>query len=524
MAAVSKAISLDAPIAGWDAFHSLDNMPPDSAIVLDNLIPGAGSVDTRKGSLVFADTLTGEPVETLASFASSTETSMVAASAGGLFQILPDSTIAQITAAGTYANNRWQFTNFRKLDETGVMLLANGEDVMKVYDGTTTIADIDSTGTTDPAYDGKFIGCITFKGRIYAWNDNDNSIWYTQAGSYQGEWTAFELGTTTQRGGKLILATTWTQQDSGDGKDDFIVFVFSTGEILVYQGDDPDTAGFFEMVGRYVTGEPLSIRGSAQYGADAILMTKDGYISLSTIIQEGRTSDVPAFSRLIHTAITNRTAQNSGLYGWECELFPAQGLFVFNVPTSENNFEQHVMNTVTQRWCRFQGFNVNCMTVNNDRLFGGLQNGQVISMLEGENDDGEAIQFTALYGFNYLGNPGVNKHIVAAQILSTNDDPKLFTIAGYADFQTPVIKDVTSPTPYPQGIWSPEPAGPPPSPFGSAWDTVYWSTQGQQFTSKGWQNVSAYGYAVALLIRFAKVNEGVIWRSTNVRFFEAGSQ
>ena len=55
----SKAISLDAPVEGWNAFHGLDDMPPTAAIVLDNLIPGTGSVKTREGYVVYADTGTG---------------------------------------------------------------------------------------------------------------------------------------------------------------------------------------------------------------------------------------------------------------------------------------------------------------------------------------------------------------------------------------------------------------------------------------------------------------------------------
>ena len=79
MAKPSKVVSIDAPIDGWNAFDSVDNMPPTSAIILDNLIPSAGTVNTRKGTTLFADTGTSLPVETLASLDTDTTSLLIAA-------------------------------------------------------------------------------------------------------------------------------------------------------------------------------------------------------------------------------------------------------------------------------------------------------------------------------------------------------------------------------------------------------------------------------------------------------------
>ena len=78
----SIATSIDAPIGGWNTFDSLDNMPPDAAIILDNLIPSAGTVDTRGGTIPYADTFTGQPVETVASLDTNNTSRLVVASAG----------------------------------------------------------------------------------------------------------------------------------------------------------------------------------------------------------------------------------------------------------------------------------------------------------------------------------------------------------------------------------------------------------------------------------------------------------
>jgi len=519
----SAVISLDSPISGWDAFNSLDNMPPTAAIILDNMIPGAGACESRKGSVEFADLGTALPVETVASFNSNDEQIMLASSNGGIWEIdsVGTPTAAPLNGGGTavastYSNSRWQYSNFRKIDETGVLILCNGVDTVQVYNDPGTgyeLTDLDSTGTTDPDYLGTFIGCVSFKGRMYYWEDDDNAFWYAAAGSYQGVFEKFDLGSQVKRGGKLVLVTTWTTED-GSGSGDNLVFVFSTGETLIYRGDDPGDATAFELAGRYFIGEPLSIRGSAIYGSDTIVMTKDGYVSLSTVVQQGKTSDVPAFSRLIHAAVTNRTDAAASLFGWDVELYPADGLFIFNVPTSSNSYEQHVMNTVTQRWCRFIDLEVNNITIHDDNLYGGANDGTVQWLLEGTDDNGAPITCTALYAFNYFDNPGYNKHVVAAQILSTNTDPKLITVAAYPDFQVPNIESIAvAPSPLIETFWD----------VGD-WDTYYWSVSGSQYTTKGWQNVSGYGYSIALLVRFAKINETSIWRSTSIRYINAGAQ
>jgi len=516
----SVAVSIDATISGWDAYNSTDNMPPDAAIILDNLIPGAGTVDTRMGQIVYADTGTGLPVETVISLNTSATTKLLACSAGGVFDVTNPLTIGTISAAATFTNDRWQCKNFRTAASTGVLLMCNGVDDAQVlvspYTSLTAITDTDTVGID-------FIGVEVFKGRAYYWKDDDDAFYYSAAGSYQGVLTRFSLGSLVQRGGKLKMVTTWTQQDAGDGKDDFLVFVFSTGEILNYQGDDPESAGFFEMVGRYITAEPLSIRGKAKYGSDTILMTKDGYVALSTIVQEGRISDVPAFSRLIHNAIAQRVKLRSGLFGWDCHIFSKQGLFVFNVPLSATTSEQHVLNTVTQRWCRFTNINVSCLEVHDDELYGGASDGTVIGMLQGSDDLGDAIEYTVLPAYNYFGDTGNQKHLSAIQILSTHTQPQLIQLTGYADFRsvnlagsTPLIAQQA------QGAWSINPSTPPED-EGSFWDEDYWAVGDDAATTKGWQNISAYGYAVSYLMRFSIAGGSVSWRSTNLRYNIAGA-
>lgn len=527
----SSAISIDAPIDGWDAYNSYDNMPPTAAVQLDNLIPLAGSVVTRGGSTLHADTETALPVESLLPFVNDSDTELYCASDGGIFKIgYGGALVSTMIPTGTYGNDRWQYANFRKADETGIIIICNGEDNCqgKSLDvspapPSTFAALVFTDSVGDPIVDTDFIGCVGFKGRMYYWYDNADSFWFCQAGSYKGTLKEYPLGAFVKKGGKILSITSWTQQDSGDGKDDFFVVIFSTGEILCYQGDDPESAGFFEMVGRYRTAPPLSIRGDDQYGSDTVIMTQDGYITLSTIIQQGRISDVPAFSRMINNAIKQRTSTRSGLFGWECTLYAKESLFIFNVPLSETSFEQHVLNTVTQKWCRFTGLNTICMAVYNDELYAGMSDGTVIKLLDGTSDLGNPIVFEAIPAFNYLGDAGNHKFITAAQVITTHSKPDQIQLTGIADFNIPAFQPLSVPTGAVEATWSINPPLPPVA-LGSYWDTDYWSQGDIPYTTSGWQNVSAFGYAVTVAVRFSLVNESIKWRSSGLRFNQAGAQ
>jgi hypothetical protein len=502
-----KPIAIDAPVGGWNAFSSVDALQPTEAIILDNLIPGPGSVDTREGFAQFADTGTGIPVETVATFEGVNGDRLIAASNGSLFDITDPQNIVTLISGAT--NDRWQHENIN-----GFLVLTNGVDNAQTYtedplgSGTYVISTMDNSATPGVSVD--FWGCLAFKGRAYYWKELETGFYYTPAGSHQGDFKFFDLGLFTQRGGYLVQAASWTQQDSGDGKDDFIVFVFSTGEVLVYQGDDPDT--YFEQIGRYKTAEPLSIRGNSQFGSDTIIMTRDAYVDLSTVIQQGRISDTPAFSRQVAAAVQERARVGVDLYGWDCKLYPSRSLWIANVPLSVDNSEQHVLNTITGKWCKFTGMSVLTFDVFDNKLMGGRSDGTVIQMLVGTSDAGIPIEFTCLTAYQYLGEPGLKKHLVAAQVLTTHSDPVQINMQGYADFNVPTLPPLVIPDFKGIGTWNV-----------SEWNEDYWGFGQAYFTTAGWQNVSAYGYAVALLVRFAKLNEPVSWRSTNLRYTLMGA-
>ena len=142
----------------------------------------------------------------------------------------------------------------------------------------------------------------------------------------------------------------WTN-DGGDGVDDYAVFVFSTGEVLVYQGDDPGNAAAWSLIGRFQIGEPLGIRAHAKVGGPEIIGTTDGYVDLSIALRDGRYSEQSAYSSKIIRAAKDAARDYAMLWGWEMILYPAGQQFIVNVPIATDAAVQHVRETSSGGWC-----------------------------------------------------------------------------------------------------------------------------------------------------------------------------
>jgi hypothetical protein len=544
------AIAIDSPVGGLNTFDSVDNMPPTDAIILDNWIPRSGYCESRPGTTAHTANLGGS-VETLTAYKGTTEFQLIAG-ANGTLNDVTDGNITQIGSG--YTNDRWQTAMINDK-----LIFVNGADPEMAWDGT-TLTNLDFTGTpgldappwviaTTYALDdyvshlgsswvslqddntgnepvegsefwlivdlpGRFIGVVNFKGRAYYWQDNDLSFWYTQAQGYQGELEEFPLGFVLQQGGYIVSMFTWTV-DSGTGPDDMLVITFNTGEFILYQGDDPGNLGYFEQVGRFEMPDPLAIRGQMKFGSDVIVMTRDGYVNLSTVLKQDQVSDYPAFSRKIARTVADNGQQYSEFYGHECVLTD-NGFLLFNVPTGIASSYQIIRNASTGSWSTMSGLPIVTMEIFNDVLYMGCFDG-LVRVLGGTSDSGEPIALDALPAYQYLDNPGSQKQITAAQVLSTHPDPALIGVTGFSDFTVPILSNTTNP-PGPAGggtAWNTE-----------LWNTVQWNRSGGPIadTTKGWQNVHAFGYAVTVAVQMKISSQNIIWRQTGWRYRSAGAQ
>lgn len=496
------AISIPAPIGGWNARDALDAMKPTDAVVLVNWIPRATFVESRRGCDEWGTGL-GATVESLIPYRGSAGQKLLAGANANIWNV--STAGAAVSLKSGLTSDRWQYTH-----HSNKAIMTNGADTPQVYDGS-SLADIVVTGVTATT----LWGCNTFKGRAFYWAQNAQSFWYAAAGAYQGALTQFSLSTIAGSGGTLVQMLTWTL-DAGDGVDDLAVFLFSTGEALVYQGDDPGSATAWALVGRFSIGEPISIRSHCRVSGTEIIATKDGYLDLSAALKDGRYSENSAYSDKIAKAAKDAAALYASATGWACILYPAGNLFIVNIPISATQSIQHVRETAGGGWCQFSGWNARCFAVYNDLLFYGGSDGKVYQGDTNLDDNGAAIALQGIPAFNALGSAATRKQVTAVSIVSNYTNPALWALDGLADFTTVTRSTVNTDTAA--------------AVTGSDWDTSDWDTSSWDASlsptpdaqPRAWRNCAAAGYALTVSVRLNSMAQSIAWFSTGVMYRPAG--
>jgi hypothetical protein len=435
-----------APVGGWNASSSYDGMKPTDAITLDNWFPTTDSVVTRGGYTQHATSLSDD-VETLIEFAPITGTNKLIAASGA---VVYDATSASpSTLASSFTSAQWQ-----SMQKNGLLIMVNGADAPQSYDGSTfTAATISGSGLTVT----NLIDCCVFFNRGWYVEKDTLNAWYSAADAVAGALTKFPLANIVSAGGFLKSIYTWSRDD-GDGADDLIVFLISTGETLVYQGDP---GGTFAIVGRWFLPKPLSIRCGINYQSDLWLITEGGIVSLSDVVRFGTDKAVDkSINYKIKDAFRSVGKLYGARFGWEAVYYPAQEMVIFNVP-SGTGYVQYVVNVITGAWCSFSGMSAFCWSVfNNDLYFGGST--IVYKADDGNDDDGSNIECNAIQAFVYLSQAQKTQVTMVQPSVKLNgllND----NISVGSDFEVGAVPSSPIVTQTPSAAWG--------SPWGTAWSS-----------------------------------------------------
>jgi hypothetical protein len=492
------AQSIQAPVGGINSFDSLDDMEADQAVILNNWIPDAGFCRMRGGKKPFVDTA-GVDIGTLAQYQYS---------GGDLFICAVDDKILDITGGAStslgsgFVSPRWQTVVFSEK-----MLFVNGVDDPQQYDGT-TLGPIDFTGSTGLTA-SSLIGLNVYQGRVFYWENASPIFWYAAAGAYAGALEPFDLSFVAKRGGIITTVFTWSL-DAGDGLDDFLCFLMSTGEALVYQGSDPADTAAWSLVGKYKMGQPLGVRGNISIAGDELILTRSGWQTIKSVVVAGEYQDskLTRLMRGVSRAAASDYHQNNN---WELAFYAAGAYIIINIPVSDGvAYEQHILNTNTLKWATLSGWQSNTYGVFNQSLYFGDIDGFVYQCDVGVSDDGDAIITDALPAYNYLSGRANNKQMSGLRVITTSSEPNGIALTPTADYLIPPAPSVTSA----DKAASVTPWG---SPWGSPWEA------GIAQRAKGvWKNKSVLGYALSYRMATSTNFEPILWLSTQVMYKDAG--
>lgn len=498
--------TIPAPVGGWNARDALAAMPISDAEIMDNWFPRATDVSPRPGSETYCSGLPGQ-VESIFSYNGGASLKILCAVDGTIQNINTISTFGTIptnsTIATGFMNDRWQYVNFATAG--GNFLIAvNGEDDRQIYNGTTWVAST-TIATFTSTIDSLTNLCVYQRRVFYSIKESLAFAYHEQVNAIGGTINTFPLGSLCQLGGELTAIGTWTR-DGGDGMDDYIAFVTSRGEVVVYQGIDPGDANNWVLQGVYRAAEPLSRRCLQKFGGDLLIFTEAGLLPMSTVLSG---IEPQAY---VTDKIRNKIAEAVAIYrdyfGWEVKYHPNGPWMLLNVPVFEGDYqEQYVMNTQTGSWCRFQNLDANCFEVHDGNIYFG-SNGSVIQADIGTNDDGNDVQVDVKQAESFFGAPGRLKHFKLFRPLISSDSQLSMAFGWNVDFGNQPPSNVPSATPVQFAEWDV-----------ATWDDFFWSDSPTPVGSM--QSAFAIGTYGGPRIKGAVNTETVRWFGTDI-VYEVG--
>ena len=498
---VAPPVPLIAPVKGWNTRDALDAMDPADAVQLDNWYPDASGVLVRNGYIPFASNVGSGAVKTLAEFSSGGTDTFLAAASGHIYDI---SGGTATSLASGFTNDGWQTVLFLSR-----LFFFNGSDTAQVYDGS-TVANAAFTGGSTPTL-STLVGGLIYQNRLFTWQNDSTGFWYADLNSISGPLAFFDLSAFAHLGGNLIAATTYSH-DGGNGVLDFICFIMSTGECLIYFGNDPADVNNWQLIGIYRISPPVSPRAVCNYGAEAFLTTFDDHVPLQQQLVALKDGALPPRSK-VSTAVAEAVALNQNGFGWQALYYPKGRRLIFNIPNPDGSFSQHVQNTglsytdpltglVTSPWCRFLNMNAFCFGLYKNNLYFGSSGGMVFQADTGSLDNLGAISSIGQQSWNMFQNP-LRKHVTASRPIVESATGVTFEFGVGYDYGNIniVTKGATT------GSGSPWNTSP--------WNTSPWSPQSTVSTL--WHASGGTGVAVSPAITI-DTTDGATWLRSDFRF------
>lgn len=408
-------------------------------------------------------------------------------------------TLAGFTPAGyngTYAVNVVNATTF-------TFVLAAPLGAVTVIGTVTPTINLAITGVAPE----DLIYPTVFKNRLFFVQKHSTKAWYLPVQSLGGAAQVVDLSSMFTKGGYLVAAENWSL-DAGYGMDDYLVFMSSNGQVVVYKGTDPASAATWSMIGVFDIGSPVGQRCFVKYAGDLLVISKDGVVPLSQSLMSTRVNAQIALTDKVQYSIGKYIDNNRDVFGWQLTVFADADMLIVNVPVSGGTYIQYVMNTISKAWSTFSGWDANCWVVHQDKLyFGG--NTAVCRAWNSLTDNNTAININAQQSFNYFGKYSVLKQVkMARPVISTDGAPAiLFGINVDFDMSNPT--GVPTFTPSTSGIWD-----------ASLWDVGLWG--GDPIVKKDWQSVFGLGYAISAHLVGQVKGTQLRWASTDFMMEDGG--
>lgn len=501
---LTQTVFLPPAQGGINAVDGAAGVPPQDALILNNMVPSEYGVHVRKGYKQHSLAVpAGDGIKTIIPFENTNSDTPVrklfACTSNGIYDVTTPGATPTLEFEFTIKDARagWcSWTHFVNIANAQFLLVCDNSNGYILYTAST---DTWSVGTvTGPASEANFDFVTIWKNRVWFIEGNSGTAWYLPVNEISGTAKPFYFGTKFRFGGYLKSLWNWTV-DGGEGVDDYLVALSSAGDMVVYKGTDPDTAGQFNLQGSWFVGRPTQGRRNADdMGGELLILTQYGLIQCSKLIAGlPATDEQTSISHKINPRINAVLNRGNNVYGWQIKFDPAnQIIFVITPKEAGRPNMQFVYSLTTNAWAQFYGVPMKCAEVQNNKLYFGADD-NIVYTYEGHADgvmiadsgaSADAIEWESLTSYQSYGAPAVNKRAQLIRPQFIGDAVPVFAVAARYDFDLSQIAGAPAYT----------------VSFGNVWDTGIWDNDkwgGGYIVSQPPYGGSGMGRHVAIAMR-----------------------
>lgn len=373
----TKPFVLPAPIGGINALTNLMGMSPEDCVAAINYIPQTNGMKIRRGykNVGYGFSGVSAGVRTLIPYEGTTSVDdrLFACTLEGIYNVTAEATSYTTASEGiawaakTGNAGYCSYVTYTTIADKFLLVADEVNGLYKYQESTATWSAV--TGLTGDiatdGYDGDDVVFVTvWKQRVWLVLRDSGTAYYLDVGVIGGDCTRINFGNKFPTGGFLHSIHNFTM-DGGNGPDDYLVALSSAGDVVAYQGINPDTVDTFSAVGIWNIGRlPVGRNITTSAGGDLYVLCSYGLVSLAQMFKGTEPGTIPAYiTGKITPLVRVDVAAALDTRGWNVVDFTTDGLLLITVPyngTSYTIYRQYVMNTTTRAWCLFLGLPAHC--------------------------------------------------------------------------------------------------------------------------------------------------------------------
>ncbi|WP_337267517.1 hypothetical protein [Oryzifoliimicrobium ureilyticus] len=408
-------LTFPAPTEGLVTTADFASQQPGAASVLENWFPTLTGARIRGGSRRVGLTADGNTIISAIKYVYGPIERLFMATATAIYDMSSPAAPPATTPAAVSGLKSGDWCTFQHTNAgTSWLVCLNGADDRRLFNGTSwgTSPAITFSDTTTMA--NLNFGWV-FKNRQFLLKNGSLDAYYLDLNAVGGAASVFPLGGVMKKGGSLLFGCSWSVE-SGNGPNDYCVFVSTEGEVAVYQGSNPASASDFAVIGVYQIGRPLGKNAFIKSGGEVLIATVNGLIPLSQSFKRDlQQLSLASASRPIENEW--RLAAGATGTGWTLTLWPEENLVFVAFPDNPvmSNIA-FVFNALNGKWAIVKNWLATCFAAYQRSLFFGSVGGYCWQGDISGTDEGLPFQASYLTSFLPAGGFGQVKSANLAKL------------------------------------------------------------------------------------------------------------